>query len=84
MVLCSGAGGGCALEGSGKENYWYISKVYYLRCTKIISNFKGKDWLLSNEATGLPRDYPPWPAFSEEFLHSDHPVWLPWSLVCQL
>lgn len=75
VVLCSGAGG-CAFKGSGKENYMDVSKVYYLRCTKIISNFKRKDWLSSNEATGLWRDYPPWPAFSEEFLRSDHPVWL--------
>lgn len=41
-VLCSGAGG-CAFEGSEKENYFDISKVCSLRCTKTIDNFKGKD-----------------------------------------
>lgn len=55
---------------------WKRKLLCYHRCTKTIDNFKGKDWPLSSDSTGLEQDCPPWPSFSEEFLHSDYPIWV--------
>ena len=41
--------GGCAFQGSGKENYSDLLKVCYLRRTETTGNFRGKDRPLSRK-----------------------------------
>lgn len=57
MKSSVGSGSGahnCTLEESGRENYFDISKIHYLRCTKTMYKFR----LIIRETTGLVSDDP--------------------------